>query len=387
MKPVYLDNAATTAVDPSIIEAMVRCMGKDYGNPSSAHHMGIEAERLVEQARKETAEVLGTKPDAVVFTSGGTEANNLAIRGSLSNLIEKGKKSHIITSAIEHASVGRVFDWLETKGFGVTRLSVNERGIIDLGELQQALRQDTGLVSIMHVNNEIGSIQPLSEIGAVLRDSQSRPIFHVDAVQSFGKYPFTPEKWGVDLASISAHKIHGPKGSGALYVRKGVRLTPQSLGGGHEGGIRSGTSNVPGILGLGMAAEQMAAGSAADHAMALKKRFVERVRDTIPDYRINGPGVEEGAAHILNIGFASVKGEVLANMLSQQGVYISTGSACSQRQKPHASHVLQAVRVPRDYIDGSLRVSFSRYNTIDEIDESVEILKYCVNKARMFVRR
>lgn len=387
MKPVYLDNAATTAVDPSIIEVMGRCMDETYGNPSSAHAMGIEAERLVEGARAQAADVLGTKPDTVVFTSGGTEANNLAIRGSLSDLIDKGKQGHIVTTAIEHASVGRVYDWLETKGFAVTRLSVDPGGIIDLDELKQALRPDTVFVSVMHVNNEIGSIQPLAKIGAVVKTAQSRPVFHVDAVQSFGKYPFTPEKWGVDLASISAHKIHGPKGVGALYVRKGVRLTPQNLGGGHEGGIRSGTSNVPGIVGLGMAAEQMAASLAADHTMALKKQFVERVRDAITDYRINGPGIEEGAAHILNIGFASVKGEVLANMLSEQGVYVSTGSACSQRQKPHASHVLRAVGVPRDYIDGSIRVSFSKNNTMEEIDGSVEILKYCVGKARMFVRR
>ena len=387
MKPVYLDNAATTAVDPSIIEAMDRCMGETYGNPSSAHRMGIEAERLVEQARTRVADALGTKPDTVVFTSGGTEANNLAIRGVLSDLTDKGKQGHIITTAAEHASVGRVFDWLETRGFAVTRLPVNRRGIIDPEELKQALKPETMLISIMHVNNETGSIQPLSEIGAVIRNAQSRPVFHVDVVQSFGKYPFAPVKWGVDLASISAHKIHGPKGVGALYVRKGVRLVPQSLGGGHEGGIRSGTSNVPGIMGLGMAAELTAAHPAADHAMALKKRFVECVRDGITDFRINGPDIEEGAAHILNIGFKSIKGEVLANMLSQQGVYISTGSACSQRQKPHASHVLQAMGVPGDFIDGSLRVSFSRYNTMEEIEESVEILKYCVGKARIFVRR
>ena len=387
MKPVYLDNAATTAVDPSIIEAMVRCMAKTYGNPSSAHLMGIEAERQVEAARTQTADVLGAKPDTIVFTSGGTEANNLAIRGILDTFIEKGDQGHIVTTAIEHASVGRVCDWLETKGFGVTRLSVDERGIIDLEAFKRALRPDTRLVSIMHVNNETGSMQPMAEIGDILKNASKRPLFHVDAVQSFGKYPFAPEKWGVDLASISAHKIHGPKGVGALYVRKGVRLTPQSLGGGHEGGLRSGTSNVPGIVGLGMASELAAARPIAEHAMALKKYFVECVRDAITDFRINGPGIEEGAAHILNIGFKSVKGEVLANMLSQQGVYISTGSACSQRQRTHASHVLQAIGVPRDYVDGSLRVSFSIYNTTEEIGESVEILKYCVNKVRMFVRR
>ena len=387
MKPIYLDNAATTAVDPAIIEAMARCMGETYGNPSSAHHMGIEAERLMERARTNTADALGAKSDTVIFTSGGTEANNLAIRGALSDLIDKGKTGHIITTAIEHPSVGRVFDWLENKGFDVTRLSVNERGIIDLDALKRALRPDTKIVSIMHVNNEIGSIQPLEAIGAIIQNAPKRPLLHVDAVQSFGKYPFAPEKWGVDLASLSAHKIHGPKGVGALYVRKGVRIIPQSLGGGHEGGIRSGTSNVPGIVGLGMAAELAAANPIAGHAMALKKRFVECIRDTIADFRINGPGIEEGAAHILNIGFASVKGEVLANMLSQQGVYVSTGSACSQRKKPHASYVLQAIGAPGDYIDGSIRVSFSRYNTMEEIEKSVEILKYCVGKARMFVRR
>lgn len=387
MKPIYLDNAATTAVDPAIIEAMDRCMSETYGNPSSAHHMGIEAERLVAQGRTRVGEVLGTRPDTIVFTSGGTEANNLAIRGALSDLIDKGGDGHIITTAIEHASVGRVFDWLKTKGLDVTRLTVDRSGVIDPEELKQALRPETKLVSIMHVNNETGSVQPLADIGAVLKDGPNRPILHVDAVQSFGKYPFNPVKWGVDLASISAHKIHGPKGVGALYVRKGLNLTPQSLGGGHEGGIRSGTSNVPGVVGLGMAAEQMAACPAADHAMELKVRFVECVRDVITDFRINGPGVAEGATHILNIGFTSIKGEVLANMLSQQGVYVSTGSACSQRQKNRASHVLKAIGVPRDYIDGSIRVSFSKYNTLDEIEKSVEILKYCVGKARMFVRR
>jgi cysteine desulfurase len=383
---IYLDNAATTAVDPAIAEAVARCMTDTYGNPSSVHAMGIEAERLVEQARAKVAQALGAKPDTVVFTSGGTESNNLAIRGALSHRIKRGDYGHIITTAIEHPSVGRVFDWLEEMGFAVTRLSVDEKGIIDLEELKSALRPDTVLVSVMHVNNEIGSIQPVEDIGAVLKKAQRRPLLHVDAVQSFGKYPVAPGQWGADLVSLSAHKIHGPKGIGALYVRKGVKLAPQALGGGHEGGLRSGTENVPGIVGLGMASE-MASAETAAHMLMLKKRLVALIRDTIPDVRVNGPSIEEGAAHILNIGFKSVKGEVLANMLSQQGVYVSTGSACSQRQKPHASHVLTAIQVPGDYIDGSIRVSFSRYNTLEEIERSAEILKYCVGKARMFVRR
>lgn len=387
MEPIYLDNAATTRVDARIAEAMGNVMTESYGNPSSVHFMGLDAERLMEQSRQKIKHVLQCKHDTVVFTSGGTEANNLAIRGALSGMISRSQTAHIITTKIEHASVARVFDWLEERGFSVTRLSVDRTGVISSDALRDALTPQTKLVSIMHVNNEIGSIQPVAEIGAILKDAPSHPVFHVDAVQSFGKYPFLPVQWGIDLAAVSAHKIHGPKGTGALYIRKDTKLAPIGLGGGHEEGLRSGTPNVPGIVGLGLAAEDMAAHSTADHTMALKKRFVELTRASIPDMRINGPDVEEGASHILNVGFRSVKGEVLANMLSEQGVCVSTGSACSQRRKPHASHVLQAIGVPQDYIEGSIRISFSKYNTTDQIDKSVEILKYCVGKARQFVRR
>jgi cysteine desulfurase len=387
MEPIYLDNAATTRVDARIAEAMGNVMTESYGNPSSVHFMGLDAERLMEQSRQKIKHVMQCKHDTIVFTSGGTEANNLAIRGALSGMISRSQTAHIITTKIEHASVARVFDWLEERGFSVTRLGVDRTGVISSDALRDALTRETKLVSIMHVNNEIGSIQPVAEIGAILKDAPSHPVFHVDAVQSFGKYPFLPAQWGIDLAAVSAHKIHGPKGTGALYIRKGMKLAPISLGGGHEEGLRSGTPNVPGIVGLGLAAEDMASFHTADHTMALKKRFVELTRASIPDIRINGPGVEEGASHILNVGFRSVKGEVLANMLSEQGVCVSTGSACSQRKKPHASHVLQAIGVPQDYIEGSIRISFSKYNSIDEIEKSVEILKYCVGKARQFVRR
>lgn len=387
METIYLDNAATTPVDPAIAEAMSDIMTHVYGNPSSSHALGLEAERRMEKARIRIKDILGGKQDKLVFTSGGTEANNLAIFGTLSKLIHQGRTCHVVTTAIEHASVGRVFDWLEERGFSVTRLPVDASGMISLEDFKRSLTAETKLVSIMHVNNEIGAIQPIAEIGAVLKETAVRPVFHVDAVQSFGKYPFIPAQWGIDLASISAHKIHGPKGIGALYIRKGTTLTPVALGGGHEEGLRSGTSNVPGIVGLAMAAEAMAAHPVVDHAMALKRRFVERVREAIPDIRINGPGLDIGAAHILNIGFRSVKGEVLVNMLSEQGVCVSTGSACSQRQKPHASHVLQAIGVPGDFIEGSVRVSFSKDNTMEQIDKSVEILRYCVSKARQFVRR
>ncbi len=377
---VYLDNSATTRAADEVVEVMADALQYQYGNPSSLHRMGIEAEKIVTRSREAVARVLGVRPECIIFTSGGTESNNLAIKGIARAKKREGK--HLITSAVEHPSVLNTFRELEEDSYQVTYLDVDRRGRVNPDDLRRALRDDTIMVSIMHVNNEVGVVEPVAEIGEILRHHRKHysgrgVVFHVDAVQSFVKIPVQPLKMGIDCLSISAHKIHGPKGIGALYIRKGLRLVPQLAGGGQEKGLRSGTENVPGIAGLGMAAflglETM--DEAASRMFALKDRLVEPVLSRVPRSRlIGGLGPEDGMApHIVNLSFPGLKGEVVVHALEEQGVYVSTGSACSSRGHDR-SHVLVAMGLEPEVVDGAIRISFSRENTRKEIDYAAGVI-------------
>jgi len=380
---IYLDNAATTKPHPAVVEAVTRALVTDYGNPSSLHGKGVAAERLLTSARDAVARTLGVDLEAIVFTSGGTEANNLAIHGTLAHT--RGR--HVVTTTVEHSSVGTPLQTLAERGWSVTALPVDRSGRVSLSELETALRPDTALVSVMAVNNELGTIQPIEEIGRVVRQHNAnggRAVFHVDAVQAWGKIPLHPVAWGVDLMSLSAHKIHGPKGVGVLYVRRGVQLTPRQVGGEQEGGVRPGTENAPGIAGLGAAAQLLSAGAEAN----LKVRELsDRLRsgiESLSDARINTDR-NASVPHILSATFRGVRGEMLLHRLSQDGVLVSTGSAChSQSVTP--SHVLLAIGLSDTDAKSTIRFSLSRFTTASEIDTTIRVLGTAVSELRALVR-
>ncbi|MDI3481942.1 MAG: cysteine desulfurase [Tepidanaerobacteraceae bacterium] len=409
MREIYLDNSATTRVSDRVAQIVYHVMTQQYGNPSSLHRKGIEAEKIMRKARETIAHALGVKPSEVYFTSGGTESNNLAIKGTAYSMRRMG--NHLITTSVEHPSVLDTFKQLEKEGFCVTYLGVNKEGFIELDELQKALRKDTILVSIMYVNNEVGSIQPVEEAADHIHRNKNT-IFHVDAVQALGKIPLVPALKGIDMLSISGHKIYGPKGIGALFVRENVKLYPIFNGGGQERGIRSGTENVPGIAGFGAAVED-AMNSLFEWRRTmeeLKNRLCRRILEEIPDTVLNGPrgdysraleknslssdaegfsasiNVHDAAPHILNISFLGVRGEILLHSLESHGIYVSTGSACSSN-KSGKSHVLSAMGKTAEEIDGAIRFSLSPFLTLEDIDYTVEILKKEVAEIRKFVRR
>ncbi len=382
----YLDNSATTKSSEEVIEIMVKALREYYGNPSSLHRKGVEVEKLIKTARKQVARALGVKDEEIIFTSGGTEANNIAILGVIEGNKRKGNR--IITSRIEHPSVLNVFKSLEARGFEVIYIDVDEWGKIDLKQLHEAITENTLMISLMHVNNEVGTIQPIEEVGKILQRLESRPIFHVDAIQSFGKLKLNLGRLGIDLLSISGHKIHGPKGIGAMFVRKGMKISPLFLGGSQETGIRSGTENVPGILGLGVAAEKIWEDMSTnqEHLIGLKNRFIGQIKNEIPNIKVNGLEGNEGAPHILNVSFMGIRGEVLLHSLEQDGIYVSTGSACSSK-KNSQSHVLKAMKLKNDEIEGAIRFSFSYNNTMDEVDYAIEGLKRHVEELRKIMMR
>ena len=369
---IYLDNSATTKPHPQVIEAMLSLLQENYGNPSSLHTIGQRAERVVTKARRDLAGALGVKEKEIIFTSGGTEANNMAIKGVVRAYGNRGR--HIITSRIEHPSILEVFRELEDEGFRATYLEVDGDGRITPAKLAEALEPETILVSLFHVNNEIGSINPLPELAQVLSQrGRQRPFFHVDAVQSFGKLPVRPARWGIDLLSLSGHKIHGPKGVGALYLREGLAIPPLILGGGQERGLRSGTENVAGIGGFGLAAllaEEEREG-ALPKVAELRKAFLERLKGS--GCRVNSP--DNGSPYILNLSFPGFRGEVLVHALAEKGVYVSTGSACSSRARKQ-SHVLESLGLSPAEVAGAIRVSFSRRNSLEEAKKAGEILAH-----------
>lgn len=380
---IYLDNSATTKPYKEVVDKMLQALTEDYANPSSLHRKGIEVEKNIKLIRQNIAKSIGAKDKEIYFTSGGTESNNTIIRG-IANLNKK-RKNHIISTVIEHPSVLNTLKDLELEGFEITYLKVDENGKIDLNELKESIKPSTCLITIMHVNNEIGSIQPIAEIGKYLKTLDEKVYLHVDAIQSYGKINFRPSKYNIDFMSVSGHKFHGPKGIGFMYIKENNRLKPLLTGGGQEIGIRSGTENVPGIYGLGEAVKiiNQDLNALIEKISKLKDMLKREIVNNIDDIKVNSP--EDGVCHILNISFRGVKGEVLLHYLEQKGIYVSTGSACSSKKK--GSHVLNAIGLKPDEIEGAIRFSLSDTNSEDQIKEVVNVLKESVNDLRMIIRR
>lgn len=380
MREIYLDNCSTTRPDKAVIEEILMALSEDYGNPSSLHSKGFIIEKKVKEGRNTLSNFLNVSPEKLFFTSGGTESNNIAIHG----IIEKQKKlgKHLITSKIEHPSVLNIFKFYEEKGFEVSYLNVDESGLISLEELEKEIREDTILISLMHVNNEIGSIQPVDSIKSLVEKKDSKALIHIDGVQAFCKINVDLKKMGVDSYSISGHKIYGPKGIGALYLKDEKILEPLILGGNQERGIRSGTENTPGILGFAKAVE-IQEGSLEENyrrAWELKEYLLKSLSSNIDDIKINSPLSEDHSPYIVNVSFAHIRSEILLHYLEQDNIYISTGSACSKGTRK--SHVLQAIKLNDELIDGSVRICFSKYNTKEDIDIFIEKTKKAVEEIR-----
>ncbi len=389
---VYLDNAATTRADDAVCDTVMEMMRREYGNPSSLHTKGFEAEKAVRAAAHTIARVLKAEDKEIVFTSGGTESNNMALIGSAMANQRRGK--HIITSSIEHASVYNPLIFLEEQGFEVTYLPVDDKGVVLTDALEAAIRPDTILVSIMCVNNEIGTIEPLDKIGRIVKKKNPETLFHVDAIQGFGKLKLCPKKMGIDLMSVSGHKIYGPKGVGFLYIRDKAKVHPLILGGGQQQDRRSGTENVPGIAGLAKAAELVYTDfeEKQERLYSLRKRLVSGIL-SVEGSHVNGycfrpenAGDLEGPApHIVSASFDKIRAEVLLHALEEKGIYVSSGSACSSNH-PAISGTLKAIGVGKDHLDSTLRFSLSQDTTEDEIDYCVSQLQALTPVLRKYTR-
>lgn len=377
----YLDNAATTFVFSEVKDIMVKVMEEDFGNPSSLHKKGVEAEQYIKEAKETIAKLLKVEPKEILFTSGGTESNNMALIGSA--YANKRRGNHIITTRIEHASVYNPLIHLEEEGFRITYLPVDERGIVELEALKEALCEETILVSIMGVNNEIGAVQPIEEIGRIIKGYRDTILFHVDAIQAYGKFPLYPKRWKVDLLSVSGHKIHGPKGSGFLYIKDKTKIHPLIFGGGQQRGMRSGTENVPAIAGLSLASKLMYENheEKINKLKSLKERLIQGACE-IEDV-VDHSGM---APHIISLSFIGVRSEVLLHALEEKGVYVSSGSACSSNH-PAVSGTLQAIGLDKKQLDSTLRFSLSIFTKEEEIDWAIACLKELVPVLRRFTRR
>jgi cysteine desulfurase len=382
---VYFDNAATTRVDPRVQEVVDRMLTETFGNPSSLHRKGIEAEQVVKQSRETIAKCLHADPREIFFTSGGTESNNWALFGTVRAAARRGR--HLIISRVEHAAVASPAKALEEMGFEVTRIGVDESGRVSPEEVAAAVRPDTVLVSCMYVNNEIGTVQPADEIAALVKQKNPDTVFHVDAIQAFGKLPVNPGKSGIDLLSVSSHKLHGPKGCGFLYVRKGTKLRPLIFGGGQQNDMRSGTDNVPGIAGLAeasrIACEHLTEN--AEHMTQLRRQLSEGILK-IEGAAVNGPKLEEAAPHIVNVSFPGIRSEVLLHALEDRGIYVSAGSACSSHRTAKSA-TLTAIGLPAERIDSAIRFSFCEKNTAEEVRLALDALEELVPMLRKFTRR
>lgn len=381
----YLDNSATTRVFPEVAELMTKLMLEDYGNPSSMHFMGVRAEQYVKRAKEQIAKVLKVSEKELIFTSGGTEADNLALIGAA--MANRRSGMHLITTRIEHPAVLKTMEYLENQGFRVTYLPVDKTGRVRPEDLQKSIRQDTILVSVMHTNNEVGAVQPIAEMGALIKRMNPRTLFHVDAVQGFGKFRIYPKKMYIDLLSVSGHKIHGPKGVGFLYVGERVKLHPIVFGGGQQGGVRSGTENVPGIAGLGLACQKVYEKLEEDNERMyrLREKLMEGVSD-IGNVQINGCPGREGAPHVVSISFRGVKSEVLLHALEDRGICVSAGSACAAKH-PRPSETLKAMGVERALLESTLRFSLSLFTTEEEIVYTLHTLHEIVPVLRRYSRR
>lgn len=383
MDTIYLDHCATTPLHPEIMAAMMKYFGNFYGNPGSAHAAGREAKKAIEQARLQVSRLLGAEPEEIVFTSGGTEADNLAVLGMAA--AAPAGKNHIVTSSVEHPAVGHACRYLETQGFAVTYLPVDAQGLVDPAAVAEVLTEKTCLVSIIHGNNEIGVIEPLPAICAVARERGV--LVHTDAVQTVGKIPFDLEDVPVDGLSLAGHKIYGPKGVGALYVRRGIPLNARSFGGGQEYGFRAGTENVSGIVGLGKACEIALREMAVqmDHTRVLRDLLERRLTDNVPDMIVHAAGVDR-LPHVLSVSFRGISGEALVRELDRAGIAVSAGAAC-HAGGPHVSHVLEAMRVPGDYAPGTIRFSVGRGNQAGEIEQAAKTVQRLVADLRKIEER
>ena len=380
----YLDNSATTRCYKEVADLVYKMMLEDYGNPSSMHQKGVEAEKYVKEAKERIARTLKVNEKEILFTSGGTESNNLALIGGA--MANRRAGNRIITTAIEHPAVSAPMQFLKEQGFDLVVLPVDGQGVVRMDALKEALTPDTILVSTMYVNNEIGAVEPVEEIGKLVHENCPKALYHVDAIQAFGKYRIFPKKAGIDLLSVSGHKIHGPKGVGFLYINEKARIIPQILGGGQQNGMRSGTDNVPGIAGLGLAAkmsyEQFEEKIA--HMYELKKQLVEGLQ-SIDGVIVNGMPVMEGAPHIVSASFLGVRSEVLLHTLEDRGIYVSAGSACSTHKRA-GSPTLTALGMKKAQMETTVRFSFEEENTKEQIDYCLQVLQEVLPMLKKFTR-
>ena len=384
MREAYLDNSATTRCHPEVVELMNKIYLEDYGNPSSMHHKGVEAEKYITEARRTLAQILKVREKNILFTSCGTESDNIAIIGGAMANCRKGR--HLITTKIEHPAVLEAMKFLESQDFDVTYLPVDEKGVVSPESVEEAVREDTILVSVMHTNNEIGSVQPIEEIGRRIKSKNPATLFHVDAVQGFGKARIYPAKWGVDLMAVSGHKIHAPKGIGFLYIGDKVKVRNLIFGGGQQNGMRSGTENVAGIAAMGLASKMLYQDfdREIEKLYGLRELFIREVGD-IPEVQVNGPQGREGAPHIVSLTVPGVRAEVLLHALEDKGVYVSSGSACSSN-RPHLSATLDAIRLPRPYMDSTIRISLSGMNTEEDVLQASSALHEVIPFLRKYTR-
>ena len=403
-KEVYFDNSATTRCSEGVAEIVRQTFLKDYGNPSSLHVKGMEAEQYIRQARERIARTLKVNEKELIFTSGGTEADNLAIIGAA--MANRRAGNHLITTRIEHPAVSAPMHFLEEQGFTVTWLDVDKEGQISLKQLQEAVTEETILVSIMYVNNEMGAVEPIAEAARIIKEKNPNTLFHVDAIQAYGKFQIYPKKMGIDMLSVSGHKIHGPKGVGFLYVKERTKLKPVLFGGGHQRGMRSGTENVPGIAGLGQAAMEAYENleQKRQYLYGLREAFVRGLADAEWAH-VNGKELYEGtgseevnawalgsgeqamsmAPHIVSVSFDKVRSEVLLHALEERSIYVSAGSACSSN-KPAVSETLKSIGLKKEYLDTTIRFSFSAYNTPEEVEYCIQTLKELVPQLMRFTR-
>ena len=382
---VYLDNSATTRIDDTACEAVLQAMKEDYGNPSSMHRMGFLAEQHIRKAKETFCSVLKCQEDELYFTSGGTESNNWALAGAARANRRKG--NHILVSPIEHPSVSAPLARLSEEGFAVEQIRVDRTGRIDTEDLRCRITPETILVSVMAVNNEIGTVQDLAGIGRIIKSANPDTIFHTDAVQAFGKYRIIPKRCGIDLMSASSHKLHGPKGAGFLFAGKGIRLEPLVYGGGQQKDMRSGTENVPGISGFAAAAEKAYKDlEASDAKMRECRELLEKALLETGSAVMHGRDDEWSAPHILNISFPGIRSEVMLHALEEKGIYVSAGSACSVHKKDK-SPTLTAIGCSRDELDSAIRFSLSRYNTKEEILYTIEVIRELIPALMRYVRR
>lgn len=384
-REIYLDNSATTRCFPEVVALMDRIYLEEYGNPSSLHHKGVEAEREIRSAREILADILKCSPRNLYFTSCGTESDNISlIGGALANQRD-GK--HIITTKIEHPAILETCKYLASQGFEITYLPVDADGLVSPEDVKNAVREDTILVSVMHTNNEIGALEPIAEIGKAIKEKNPKTLFHVDAVQGFGKSLIHPKQMKIDLLSASGHKIHAPKGVGLLYIGDGVRVRNILFGGGQQNGMRSGTENVAGIAGMALAAKMLYdhLDEEMDRLYEMKQRFIDQATK-IDGVHVNGKTGRDSAPHVISLSIEGVRAEVLLHALEEKNIYVSAGSACSSN-RPHISETLLAIGTPKEYLDSTLRFSTSVMNTDEDMDDAAAALAELLPFLRKYTRQ